>query len=647
MLGKFHKLFEPGYIGKLEIPNRIVMPPMFTGFADIAGGVTQRHINYYAARAKGGVGLIIVEVSKVEGILEPQGTMPYLSADSDFCITALSDLTEAVHDYGARIALQLNAGLGRQSRVVSLDIPPISASDIPSFFNPSVRCHALTHDEIKEITAAFGRAAARAKMAGFDMVEINGNVGQLLDQFMSKVWNKRTDEYGGDVDGRMRFTLEILDAVRGAVGPDFPISLRISAEHGLPGGRKLEETKEITHRLETAGFDAIHVNAGCYETIDLIFSPIYKEDACLAWAAAAMKEMVDLPVIAVGKITPESGEALIESGQADFVAIGRGLIADPDLPVKVRTGRIDHIRPCIRCNERCIGRLWAHRPLSCSVNPLAGEEGHYEIRKAEKRKKVLVIGGGPAGMEAARVAGLRGHQVTLLEKDAALGGQLRAAAAPPFKKEYRQLIDWWAQQLDNIGVEIYLNETATIERVGVLQPDAIVVATGAKPMMPDLPGLHQANVVSIIDHHLNTQIPCGDRIIVAGGGLSGCEAALELAQKGKNVTIVEMRPDVASDMNAISRMTLLSQLTAHGVVIMTQHKVKEFRSDGIMALNSDNKEVFLVGDLIILAMGVRADNELAKTIKDAVEELYIIGDCMTPAKVGEAVRSGFVTGLRI
>jgi len=643
----FKRLFEPGRIGKMEVPNRIVMAPMGLGYAHLDGRFSQRHIDYFAARARGGVGLIITELTKVERTIEPPLDLPLAAADSDRLVPAMNDLVDAVHDFGAKIAIQLTAGLGRQLDLRTIDKPPVSASEVQAFQDPSVTCRALSVDEINTMVAAFGKAAERAQMAGFDMIELHGHVGFLIDQFMSPIWNRRNDRYGGDFDGRMRFAVEIIESIRKSVGPDMPLSFRFSVSHGIPGGRTMEESKAVAQRLESSGVDVIHANMGCYETIDHIFPTPYMGDACLSEAAAVIKSAVKIPVIAVGNMTPEAGESLLESGKADFVAYGRNLIADPEWPRKVRAGKREYMRPCIRCNELCIVRSVTLKPVSCSVNPQVGKERYYEIKKVEQPKQILVIGGGPAGMEAARVARLRGHKVTLYEKGSVLGGQLRAAGRLPFKKELLELIEWQSGQLKQTGVEVILNRPVVPEIVKSTRPDAVIIATGAKPVIPPIPGIDREKVVGVMDYHMNEASVGGEVVAVIGGGISGCEAALGLAMSGKRVTLVEALSDIAGDINPVNRLSLLRFLEEYNVLILTEHTVLEIGEDALIAKDSNGKEVRIPADNIIIALGMRSDNDLVKSLEEITEELYVTGDCITPAKVGEAIHSGFVAGWRV
>lgn len=639
--------FEAGSIGGMELPNRIVMSPMGNGYTEPDGRFSRRDIDYFTERAKGGAGLIITGATKIEKNLEYCPVTKLPTADTDVNIAAMHDLTSAVHDYGTKIGVQLTAGLGRQAPVIGSATPLISASEIPAAADPSVTCRSLSVDEIKILVEAFGSAAQRAKEGGFDLVEIHGHVGYLVDQFMRATWNKRTDEYGGSFENRMRFAVELIQKIREKVGPGFPISFRLAVDLGIPGARSIEESQEIARALETAGVDAIHADAGCFESLELIFPTVHMGDACLAYTARAIKEVVDIPVIAVGNMTPDTGAEILASGQADFIAFGRQMLADPELPVKVKKGQLEEIRPCIRCNEKCLGHAFLNLPISCAVNPLTGKEKYYELKKADTLKKVLVIGGGPAGMEAARVARIKGHEVVLLEKSDTLGGQLRAAESSGFKKELHELVGWYKRQMEKTGVEVRMNETATLDKVKQINPDAVILAVGAVPSKPGIPGIDGDNVIEVTDFYIHGKPVAGDRIVVAGGGLSGCDAALDLANSGKQVTLVEMLPELAIGMNFVSRISLLGRLAKAGVIMKTEHTIKEFRNDGLTALDTQGNEHFFPADSIILAMGLESDQTLSDQLQASVEELYEIGDCVNPGNAGNAIKDGFVAGWRL
>jgi len=644
---QFPKLFQPGYIGNLELRNRIVMAPMGAGFAELDGRISQRQIDYYAARAKGGVGLIILESSRIERVLEPAWTFALPALDSDTLIAGAADLVDAVHDYEAKICFQLNLGLGRYVDWASPQRIPISASALPAFLNPDVLCRPLTVEEIARMVQAAADSARRAVVAGFDMIEIHAHTGYLIDQFMSSLWNKRTDEYGGDLDGRLRFTLEVIRATRAVVGPDFPLSFRFSADHKIEEGRSMEEAQEIARRVEAEGINVLHVDAGSYEAQPWIFPPNYWPQGCMVDLAEAVKQVVSIPMIAVGSINrPELAEQIINEGKADFVCLGRQLIADPDWPNKAKYGQVEDIRPCIRCNEICIGRLYSFKAISCSVNPTVGKERYYVINRAERPKKVMVIGGGPAGMEAARVAVLRGHEIVLYEKDNELGGKLRTAAGYTFKGAIQSLVEHLSAQLKKLGVKVEAGKEVTPDLIDKVRPDAVVVAAGATPLIPSIPGVNNENIITALDLHLNKR-KTGETVVVAGGGLVGSESALSLAQEGKKVTIVEMLPDIACDMNVVSRMALLKELADIGVETLTDMTIKEFTGEGLVVTDKEGKEQVLRAGTIVLALGSKPEDRLVKELRDKVDELYVAGDCADPRKIGSAVHEGFAAGWQI
>lgn len=644
---QFAKLFQPGYIGNLELRNRIVMAPMGAGFAELDGRISQRQIDYYAARAKGGVGLIIFESSRIERVLEPAWTFALPALDSDSLIASASDLVDAVHDYEAKICFQLNLGLGRYVDWASPQRIPISASAIPAFLCPDVLCRPLTVEEIARLVQSAADSARRAVVAGFDMIEIHAHTGYLIDQFMTFLWNKRTDEYGGDLDGRLRFTLEVIRATRAVVGPDFPMGFRFSADHKIEEGRSMEEAQEIARRVEAEGINVLHVDAGCYEAQPWVFPPNYWAQGCMVHLAEAIKRVVSIPVIAVGSINrPELAEQIIKEGKADFVCLGRQLIADPEWPNKAKYGQVEDIRPCIRCNEFCIGRLYSFKAISCSVNPAVGKERYYVINRAEKLKKVMVIGGGPAGMEAARVAALRGHEVVLYEKDKELGGKLRTAAGYTFKGDVQSLVEYFSVQLQKLDVRIETGKEVTPDLIDKVCPDAVVVAAGASPLIPSIPGIDNENIITALDLHLNKR-KTGDTVVVAGGGLVGSESALSLAQEGKKVTIVEMLPEIACDMNVVSRMALLKELADIGVEILTNMTIKEFTDDGLIVSDKEGEKQVIKADTVVLALGSKSEDKLARELRDKVDELYVAGDCANLQKIGSAVHGGFAAGWQI
>jgi len=505
----------------------------------------------------------------------------------------------------------------------------------------------LTLEEISGLIQAFGRSAQLAVASGFDMIEFHAHCGYLIDQFMTPLWNKRTDEYGGGLGGRLKFAMELIEETRARVGPDFPLCFRFVAEHRFDGGRELEESLEIARRVEAAGIDVLHIDAGGYDAFHWMFPTNYEHQGCLVDLAAAVKDAVDIPVITVGLINrPEIAQEALEQGKADFICIGRQLIADPDWPNKARQGRVEDIRPCIICNEFCLGRLWGGKSMSCSVNPMAGKERYYEIRRAEKQKKVMVVGGGPAGMETARVAALRGHDVSLFERKNELGGQLNAASVPVFKRSLKNLEDYLSLQLEKLGVNVETGKEVDPQMIDQLAPDVVVVAAGASPLLPDIPGIENEKNLTVVDLHLGKK-KAGDTVIVAGGGMTGCDTALYLAQEGKKVAIVEALPEIAGDLNFISRGGLMEKLTENGVNVLPNMTIREFTDEGLLAADREGNEQILKADTVILALGAKPENRLGRDLRDTVLEIYEIGDCVSPRRIGEAIHEGFVTGWQI
>ena len=639
---KIKKLLEPAKIGVMELRNRIVMPPIVTNFAAVDGSVTPYMMNYYAERAKGGTGLIIVEATAIDprtGLVLGQ---PHL--DHHRYIVNMARLVEAIHLWGAKCAIQLHHP-GRQG-------DPILTEDLVA---PSpIMCkmigrvpRELKAEEIENLAEAYAEAALRAKLAGFDAVEIHGAHGYLITQFLSPYTNKRTDEWGKDFESRMLFALEVVRRTREKTGPDFPIIFRISGDEFVDGGLTLKETTEIAKRLEQAGVNAIDVSGGNYDSMltGNIIAPMYVPRGGLVHLAEGIKRAVGIPVIAVGGLTPEMAEEVLNEGKADFIAFGRALIADPYLPKKLAEGKPEEILGCIRCCEGCIGSVFAFKPMTCSVNALVGKE-EWKIERAEKIKKVLIVGGGVAGMEAARVAALRGHEVILCEKSDKLGGHLIAASVPQFKTDIRSPLEYLSKQVRNLGVKIELRKEVTAETVAEINPDVVIVATGSTPLVPEISGIEKPHVVAAIDVLLG-KVEVGKKVVVAGGGLVGCETALFLAGEDREITIVEMLPEIATDVEMISRTVLLGKLAEKGVKCLTNMKIEEITDESIIALDKEQKKQIIKTGTVVLALGFKPNNEFYKVLEGKVLELYAIGDCVKSRKIIDAVHEGFFVARQI
>jgi 2,4-dienoyl-CoA reductase-like NADH-dependent reductase (Old Yellow Enzyme family)/thioredoxin reductase len=643
----YPNLFSEGQIGKKKIRNRIVMSPMGTGHSGSDHRMTQELIDFYAARAKGGVGMVIIESNVVQTDIDP---FPLIFSaarlDHPNKIGKLTELAEMIKNYDSVPCIQLAIGTGRQADAPAL-AAPVSSSACPALADPSIMCRELTHAEIQQLINATAQAAEYALTAGFEAVEIHGHAGYLMDQFLSPDINKRTDEYGGTAAGRFRMAREIRAAIDKRVGNALAVTFRISVDHKTSSGRTLQEGIELCNLIEAAGYDAIHVDAGRYEALPWIFPPAYLGTACMKDLSYAVKQHVKIPVINVGNYTcPEIAEEALTSGCADFIAIGRGLLADSEWANKSRTGRENEIRPCILCNERCIGRIFEGKEITCSVNPECGRESRFTTTKTDIPKRVTVVGGGPAGMETAAIAAKRGHKVILLEKESQLGGQVNLGTSEPFKFAVKNFNEYMKHRVGMMDIDIRLGTEATFESIKATEPDVVVAATGANVFIPPIRGFDDKRVMTVAGL-LNTPLSGDEKIVIVGGGLIGSETALGLAMKGHKVTLVEMMDDIAKDLMMINRIVLLDQIAKYGVTVMTGMQCREIIGNEVICADKHGHEIKLSFDIVITATGTRPETELAKKIEENFSEVYVIGDCAKIGKIGDAVHKGYITGTRI
>jgi 2,4-dienoyl-CoA reductase-like NADH-dependent reductase (Old Yellow Enzyme family)/thioredoxin reductase len=614
---------------------------MVRNYAGEDGLATPRYLAHIARIARGGVGAMILEASFISP--EGKGFTHELGIHTDAAIPGLCELVKAAHEHGAAIGPQLFHA-GRQTAFAITGKPIVAPSAIP---DPTINevPHALSVEEIRRLTAAYALAAMRAKDAGCDFVEIHGAHGYLITQFLSAFSNMRDDEYGGSWENRLRFMTEVVEAVREAVGPEYPVTVRLSGEEQVPLGLTIEDTVRIVKRLESLRVDAVHITAGNYASYErgYMIQPMAMPDGPLIPLAEAVKKAARIPVIAVGKIrTPELAEEVIKSGKADFVALGRLLLADPDWPNKAREDRSEEINTCIACNQGCISRLFAQQDVWCTVNPACSREREFAVQPAVKRR-VLVIGGGPAGMEAAKTAKERGHEVILCEELDSLGGQLPAAAAAPYRPGWRELHEYLEEEMSRLEIDIRLNTRVTPETVRGLGADVAIVATGASPIRLKIPGAEGGNVVVARDL-LEGKATARGRVVVAGGGCAGAQTAEYLATRGHPVTIVEMLGAIAVDAPRAERELLLQRLEKLGVQVRIATKIMRI-DDGQVYVECTGGEDTMPADTVVVCLGSTPDNELAEKLRGVVAQVIVVGDAVKPRKVTDAVLEGALAAL--
>lgn len=637
-------LFSKGMIGSCEIKNRLVVTAMVTNYCDNKGYATERYIRYHEEKAKGGWGLIITEDYAIDAHCMGYECIAGLYNDNQ--IASHAKLTERIHKYGTKIFAQIYHAGKQQSAKVNGGVQPMAPSAIPCPWCRDLP-REMTKADIQTVIHNFGECARRVKEAGFDGIELHAGHGYLLAQFLSPYINKRIDEYGGCLDNRARIVKEVLDAMRAQVGDDFPIMIRFSADEDMPGARDISESRVLAKMFEEWGFDALHVSSGVYGDYNKqIVSPMYVKHAWTVDYAEEIKKIVQIPVITVNRINdPRMADGLIAMGKADFVGMGRGSLADPELPNKAKAGKLDDIRYCIGCLQGCTGALYEGGPVTCLVNPSVGLEYKCDYSKVDHPKKIAVVGAGPAGLETAIHAARRGHIVTLYEKKDKIGGQFVSAAYPPCKGEFTTFLSWANKQLDKYGVRVLLNTSATVEMIQNGEYDDVVISTGGLPLVPPIKGIDLPHV-KYAEDVLTGKVEIGDNCIVAGGGEVGCETAAHLGMIQKQATIVEMKPMLMEELDGVSKENLMAVMNRFHVKSFVNTKVLEIKEHSVL-VETSNKQIELPCDSVVLAMGYKPNTTLADELEAAGIKIHKIAGTVKTSNALIANHEGFELGMTL
>lgn len=644
----FENIFTPIDIGTMQLENRIIMPAMHIGMAE-EGLITDNFIDFYEERAAAGPGPGLIVIGGLYIEKRGMGAPNFASIDDDRYIPRLKEFTGRIHGHGVKTAVQLFHA-GRYAFSFVIGEQPVSASDVPSRYNRE-KPRPLSIEEIEQIVGMYGEAAGRVRESGFDAVELICSAGYLVSQFLSPLTNKREDRYGGDIYGRMTFLKEVIAEIKRSAGEDFPLICRVSGSDFVEGSHSLEDVKTVAVQIEKSGADLISVTGGWHETkVPQITMNVPR--GAFVYLAEGIKNKTDkIPVACCNRINdPVLAETILADGRADMVAMGRAFIADPEILAKVKGKRRREVRKCIACNQGCFDYVFMARPITCTVNPRVGREAETRLEKAGTSKKILVAGGGPAGLEAAWTASKRGHEVVLCEKSSKLGGQCRLAAVPPGREEFGELVEYFEDQMDIEGIDLRLNTAVDPDLIRDISPDALIVATGAVQIVPNIKGLDDSNAVYAWDV-LGGKEVTGDTVVIVGGGAVGIETAMYLAERGKKVTVLEMQARLGADIGLSTRWTILQDAAELGVEMLRNRTVVEIDSQTVVTVKGDNPEAEerFPADTVVIAVGAKPDDELEMKLGGAGSDLevFYVGDCVEARKAIEAIREGFDTGYGI
>lgn len=664
-MGYYDALFQPMKIGSLEVKNRIVLGAMGIHTPRLLnhdGSFTEDGIAFYERIAEGGTGLIVTSAMMVQHAFDiPKVSKAALDNVSEDYMKNSRELTSRIHKHGAKIFLQISGGTGRASVPALMDGDPICPSDgLPNVWNPSETHRALTKDEIQMYIDKFGAAAKKAKEAGFDGVEIHAvHEGYLIDQFTTKYCNTRTDEYGGSLEGRLLFPRKIVESIKAACGNDFPVAVRYSVrsmvkgfnDGAVPGeaftevGRDLEEGRKAAELLESYGYDFLDADNGNYDSWWWAHPPVYMPRACNLADCTAAQEAVSIPVSCAGRMEkPEIALEAVQSGKIAAVTLARQLVCDPDWPKKLMQEKMEDIRPCISCHDGCLNRIFKSQDLCCALNPAAARHVTYAIHPAEKKKHVLVIGGGIGGMEAARVCALRGHKVDLYEKTDELGGMFIAAGSMSFKEADMELIEWYRRQMKHQGITVHMNTEVTEELIEKVHPDEIFICTGSSPKKLDLPGAENDYVLTAVDALRNPERIKGNTVVI-GGGLTGIEIAYDQALQGNIVTVLEAMDKILNvDISAANLKLLHAELKYHQIPVVINAKVVSFEDHEVAyTVNGEVKKI--PADTIIMSVGYTSVNPFIDSLTG--EHVHVIGDAGKVANLMNAIWGAYETAKEI